>query len=306
MRQTYLSKQLVLIGGGHANIQVLRKLCMNEYKGLNVVLISDEYHAIYSGMTPGYIKRLYSLEDISIDLQRLCFNAGATFIKDKVLRLDEENRIIYLRDNPSIFFDVLSINSGSISNIKNIQLENDLSIFPVKPISSFLSKLNLIDEIIENSTNKKIIIIGGGVAAYELSFSLYKRYQGKVSLSIISSQQLTERNLNTKTVNKLKKIAKNLNINLISKKALSINNSEIKLNNKEKIKSDLVLLSTGSSLPNWLENSNLKKLGNSIVVNSQLQSLNYKNIFLSGDVASIANYNRTKSGVMAVRHVEKY
>ncbi len=304
MRQTYLSKQLVLIGGGHANVQVLRKLCMNEYKGLNVVLISDEYHAIYSGMTPGYIKRLYSLEDISIDLQRLCFNAGATFIKDKVLRLDEENRIIYLRDNPSIFFDVLSINSGSISNIKNIQLENDLSIFPVKPISSFLSKLNLIDEIIENSTNKKIIIIGGGVAAYELSFSLYKRYQGKVSLSIISSQQLTERNLNTKTVNKLKKIAKNLNINLISKKALSINNSEIKLNNKEKIKSDLVLLSTGSSLPNWLENSNLEILGNSIVVNSQLQSLNYKNIFLSGDVASIENYNRTKSGVMAVRHGE--
>ena len=95
-----------------------------------------------------------------------------------------------------------------------------------------------------------------------------------------------------------------MNINLISKKALSINNSEIKLDNEEKIKSDIVLLSTGSSLPNWLENSNLKKLGNSIVVNSQLQSLNYKNIFLSGDVASIVNYNRTKSGVMAVRHGE--
>ena len=83
-----------------------------------------------------------------------------------------------------------------------------------------------------------------------------------------------------------------MNINLISKKALSINNSEIKLDNEEKIKSDL-LLSTGSSLPNWLENSNLKKL-EFIVVNSQLQSLNYKNIF-GGDVASIVNYSRTKS-----------
>ena len=67
-------------------------------------------------MTPGYIKKFYSLEDISIDLQRLCFNAGATFIKDKVIKLDTENQIIYLKDNPSVSFDILSINSGSISN----------------------------------------------------------------------------------------------------------------------------------------------------------------------------------------------
>ena len=74
----------MLIGGGHANVQVLRKLCMSEYMGLNIILISEDYKAIYSGMTPGYIKKFYSLEDISIDLQRLCFNAGATFIKDKM------------------------------------------------------------------------------------------------------------------------------------------------------------------------------------------------------------------------------
>ena len=85
---------------------------MHQYNGLNVILISESNGAIYSGMTPGYIEKLYSLDDITIDLQRLCFNAGATFIKDKVISLDEENQILHLKENLSISFDILSINSA--------------------------------------------------------------------------------------------------------------------------------------------------------------------------------------------------
>ena len=187
MQQTYFNKQLVLIGGGHANVQVLRKLCMNEYRGLNIILISEGYEAIYSGMTPGYIKKFYSLEDISIDLQRLCFNAGATFIKDKVINLDTQNQKIYLKDNPSVSFDILSINSGSISNNRNINLNNESKVIPVKPISSFVANLSHIDDLIEKSSQKKVSIVGGGVAAFELSFALYKRYDGNISINIISS-----------------------------------------------------------------------------------------------------------------------
>ena len=174
MQQTSLNKQLVLIGGGHANVQVLRKLCMNEYKGLNVVLISESYGAIYSGMTPGYIEKLYLLDEIIIDLQRICFNAGATFIKDKVIRMDEKNQILHLKENPSIPFDILSINSGSISSKQTIHLENDSKVISVKPINNLVSKIKLIDEIIEKSSQKKVSIIGGGVASFELSFALHK------------------------------------------------------------------------------------------------------------------------------------
>ena len=155
MQQTYFNKQLVLIGGGHANVQVLRRLCMNEYKGLNVILISESYKSIYSGMTPGYIKKFYTLEDISIDLQRLCFNAGATFIKDIVINLDTQNQKVYLKDNPSVSFDSLSINSGSISNYRNINFNNESKFIPVKPISDLISNLSLIDDLVEKSSQKK-------------------------------------------------------------------------------------------------------------------------------------------------------
>ena len=304
MQQTYFNKQLVLIGGGHANVQVLRKLCMSEYMGLNIILISEDYKAIYSGMTPGYVKKFYSLEDISIDLQRLCFNAGATFIKDKVINLDTENQKIYLKGNPSVSFDILSINSGSISNNRISNLNNESKIISVKPISSLIANLSHIDSLVENSSRKKVSIVGGGVAAFELSFALYERYDGNIFLNIISSPLLAEKNLNISTINRLKKIAKNLGINLISNQVININNSEIVLDNEDKIHSDCVLLSTGASLPDWLEKSDLEKTENFIAVNHQLQSLNHKNIFVTGDAATIKNYKRPKSGVMAVRQGE--
>ena len=294
----------MLIGGGHANVQVLRKLCMYQYQGLNVILISESYGAIYSGMTPGYIEKLYSLEEITIDLQRLCFNAGSTFIKDKVVRIDEENQILHLKDNPSIKFDLLSINSGSNSDKKTIKLENDSKVISVKPINSLIKKINLIDEIIEKSSKKKVSIIGGGVASFELSFALHKRYNGNISLDIISKHSLKEKNLNKSSINKIKKILKNMGINLISKQVIAINNTEIKVDDEDVINSDLILLSTGASLPEWLSQSKLEMNENFIAVNQHLQSLNFDNIFVSGDAASIQNFKRPKSGVMAVRQGE--
>ena len=304
MQQISLNKQLVLIGGGHSNVQVLRKLCMHEYKGLNVILISESYGAIYSGMTPGYIEKLYSLDDTTIDLQRLCFNAGATFIKDEVVEMDENNQTIYLKNNPLISFDILSINSGSISNKQTIHLENDSKVISVKPINNLVSKIKLIDEIIEQSSQKKVSIIGGGVASFELSFALHKRYNGNISLDIISEHLLEEKNLNKSSINKIKKIAQNIGINLISKNATAINNSEIKINHEDIVHSDLILLSTGASLPEWLAQSKLEINENFVAVNQCLQSLNFKNIFVSGDAASIQNFKRPKSGVMAVRQGE--
>ena len=80
-------------------------------------------------MTPGYIHKDFSKDEISIDLQRLCFNSGATFIKDKVIKLDTNRREIILQNFPSINYDLLSINTGSISNTKKIKIENSSKYF---------------------------------------------------------------------------------------------------------------------------------------------------------------------------------
>ena len=297
-------KQLVLIGGGHSNVQVLKKLCINNIKGLHTILISEYFEATYSGMTPGYIHKDFSKEEISIDLQRLCFNAGATFIKDKVIKLDTNHQELQLQNSPPVNYDLLSINTGSISNAKKIHIENSSRCFFVKPISSLIKNLTQIDKIVRNK-EKKITIIGGGVASYELAFSLKRRYESPLEITILGKKILKEKNLNKKTKNDLKKIAKNLNIKEYTGEVISISEKYLTLNNGDKIDCDLTLVSTGASIESWLIESNLSKNEKGFIrVNNNLLSISDKNIFVTGDACSLENKPKPKSGVMAVRQGE--
>ena len=157
MKKIY-QKQLVLLGGGHANVQVLQKLCMNEYVGLHTILISDNYEATYSGMTPGFVKNDFLENEIQIDLQRLCFNAGATFIKDSIESLDFKLNEITLIKNPNVSFDILSINTGSVSKTNKILISNDAKYIFAKPINNLVKNLTKIDEVINRSIVTKITI----------------------------------------------------------------------------------------------------------------------------------------------------
>ena len=301
MFENNFTKQLVLIGGGHANVQVLKKLSMNTIKGLHTILISEHFEATYSGMTPGYIHKDFSKEEISIDLQRLCFNAGATFIKDKVVKIDNNYQKLELHNLPSVHYDVLSINTGSISSTEGIKIENSSRCFLVKPISLLVKNLSKIDQIIKNKKNK-IAIIGGGVASYELAFSLSRRYENNLEITILGKNILKEKNLNKKTKKNLKKISNYLGIKEIQGEVVLISETHLTLKNGDMFEYDISLVSSGADIENWLSKSNFKKDKNGfIAVNNNLLSTNDKNVFVTGDACSIENNFRPKSGVMAVR-----
>ena len=293
-----------MIGGGHANVQVLKKLCMNNLKGLHAILISEHFEATYSGMTPGYIHKDFSKEEISIDLQRLCFNAGATFIMDKVVKIETNYQKLELQKLPSIYYDLLSINTGSISNTKGIKIENLSRCFFVKPISLLVKNLSQIDKIIKNKKSK-IAIIGGGVASYELAFSLSRRYEQNLDITILGKKILKENNLNKKTKIYLKRISNHLGIKEILGEVVSISETHLTLKNGVIFECDLSLLSSGADIETWLSKSNLTKDKNGfIAVDNNLLSTNDKSIFVTGDACSIENNIRPKSGVMAVRQGE--
>ena len=301
MQQTYFKKQLVLLGGGHAHVQVLRKLCMNYYEGLHVILINNSVESAYSGMTPAHIQDYYKVHEIMIDLQRLCFNAGVTFINDEVTQLQTEKKKIILKNRPSVHYDFLSINTGSISKKNNLKIHKNSKCIFIKPINNIIKNLRIIDSLVEKSNEIKINIIGGGVAAFEISFALRLRYQDKVSITIISKNILLEKNLNTKSIIELKKTSKNMKISLKEKDVLEVKKNELLLSNGEFFPSDLNLISTGAEIPEWLQSSSLLKIEKFIGIKTTLQSINDENVFAAGDVASIQDFQRPKSGVMAVR-----
>ena len=120
---TPIVSDLVLLGGGHANIQVLKMMAMNPIGGLRITLISDQTHSPYSGMIPGYLAGYYSYEECHFDLRRICEELGQRFIKAKIIGVDPQRKKIQLENRAEISYDCASINVGieprSIENLSH-------------------------------------------------------------------------------------------------------------------------------------------------------------------------------------------
>jgi selenide,water dikinase len=129
-------KDLVLVGGGHAHVHVVKMMGMNPIEGLRVTLISKDVESPYSGMIPGYIAGSYSREECHIDLGRLCRFASVIMLHTEVVNIDTRRRLVYCSDQrPPIRYDVMSINIGIVPRplARRDQSYNSIE---VKPIAS--------------------------------------------------------------------------------------------------------------------------------------------------------------------------
>ena len=210
-------RDLVLIGGGHAHVHVLKMLGMAPIPHLRVILISRNIESPYSGMIPGYLAGYYSHEECHIDICKLAGFAQARFIHGEVIHIDTAKREVFFADalRPPIHYHLLSIDIGIIPKplprliSEQIDFEKkDLCITPVKPIDRFSWKWKEILQKFSNvfETNRKrqkfrLIIVGGGGGGTELSFAVNYRLK-----SYLNSLNLPPNLVEVTLLNKSKRI----------------------------------------------------------------------------------------------------
>ena len=132
-------KDVVLLGAGHAHVNVLRMFGMKPMAGVRFTLITREVHTPYSGMLPGLIAGTYGIDDAHIDTGPLARFAGARLYQDEAVGLDLENRRVLCQHRPPVAYDLLSIDIGSTPNVGDIPGAAEHAI-PVKPIDGFLRR----------------------------------------------------------------------------------------------------------------------------------------------------------------------
>ncbi len=299
-----IQSELILVGGGHANVQVLKAFAMRPILGLRITLISDVAYAPYSGMLPGFVAGRYQFEEMHINLYRLCNFANARFVHTKIKSIDTKNRVIQCQSRPDIAYDLLSINTGITPDYGNIDGAADYAV-AVKPISQFLSKLVKLDNEISSSKDT-IIIIGAGAAGIELAFAFRARFNKKnltPKIIIIGKPKRFFLDISVKTHSKILQNCTNAGIDVYhGDPVIKLNKNSVILKSGVELSSNFTFLVTGAKPSEWLKSSSLNLTNDGFIeVNSTYQTSSDDRIFAAGDIAKIIGHPRPRSGVFAVR-----
>jgi len=324
MAQT-LSKDIVLIGGGHAHAIALRQFALNPPPGVRLTLITDTLHAPYSGMLPGHIAGLYSFDQTHIDLQHLCQFAGAQLYRDQAIGLDLKRNQVLCAHRPPVRFDLLSIDIGSTPNRLQVPGAEQYAI-PAKPVSQFLNHWR---ETIETfarypTQTLKLAIVGGGAGGVELaltmqqglfvcrqatggmrnidaSFVMYTASFPEIHLFHQGQDIMPSHN---RTVRKrLTQVMQSRDIQLhLGERVTQVSQQGIECESGLSLECDRIFWVTQASAPPWLKAAGLATDADGfILVKDSLQSISHPQVFAAGDIATMVNYTRPKAGVFAVR-----
>src|SRR3954452_12346962 len=108
-----IATDIVLLGAGHAHVEVLRRFAMRQEPGVRLTLIGREPETPYTGMLPGLIRGEYAFDEAHIDLAPLAAGAGARLILAEATDIDLSGRQVTVAGGrPVVPFDLLSIDVG--------------------------------------------------------------------------------------------------------------------------------------------------------------------------------------------------
>ncbi len=294
-------RDLVLVGGGHAHVHVLKSFGMRPMPGVRLSLVAREIETPYSGMLPGYVAGHYTLDECHIDLAPLARFARARLIHAEAIGLDRERRQVILAGRPGIRFDVVSLNVGATPNL-SVPGAAEHTI-PVKPIHLFAAHWEALKARVEQSPAPvSIAVVGGGAGGVELALAIRHRLGDKAIVSLVSKGRLmashaprTRALLHKALIDRGVALREEIEVTRVESKALILAGGE-------RLKADEILWVTEAAAPGWLATTGLSLDGQGfLALADTLRSPDDTQVFAAGDAASVMAHPRPKAGVFAVR-----
>ena len=306
---THNRRDLVLLGGGHTHIEVIRGIGMRPEPGLRVSVLSRDVMTPYSGMLPGLVAGHYRFSDCHIDLRALCAWANVRLIQTKAENLDPSTGTIYCQNRAPVRYDLLSINIGSSPALDSVDGAAATGV-AVKPVARLIPHLErLIASLRRAPREICLAVVGGGAASIELA--LATRYRLRQSLGVeanrvsielltLSDVLLPAHNIRVRQAFVRHLASQDVRVRYETR-IIAANKSELTDSNGDKRKFDDIFWAIHAGAPGWLRGTGLALDDDGFVaVDSRLRSVSHDNVFAAGDIASLPP-GLAKSGVYAVR-----
>ena len=299
---------LVLVGGGHAHVHVLKQFGMRPMPGVRLTLVTRDLETPYSGMLPGLIAGHYAHDECHVDLMRLARFAGARLIHAEAAGIDRKARRLVCRDRPPVRYDLLSIDIGSTPRPADIPGADGQAV-AVKPVDAFVSDWGrLADRVARGDGPRRIVMVGGGAAGVEVALSMQDRLRraggagGLPAFAVVTRGEALPGHGGA-TRCRLSAVLAERGIDLHAHAdVIRVEERAVVTADGRRIPFDALVWATGAGAARWLADTGLALDDDGFVaVDACLRSINDEAIFAAGDVASVVGHPRPKAGVFAVR-----
>lgn len=316
-RERTSKRTLILVGGGHAHLQVIRE---NSFDNVNRILISETDIATYSGLLPATVAGLCEETAADVQLRPLCAAYRVHFILGEVVKVLPQDRRIFVRPPASrkeypLSYTALSLNVGSVTKsipvVNSSPIVSNTHVIPTRPISSLIPAFQKFElAATRTSPLSRILVVGGGAAGLELSLALHARTRNTLPSARITS--VTSDQTFGDAFGKRADAAVRAELNrvgvkqVIGRHVIRFEDGKAILDDSTFMPFDAAVIATGAAPSSLLDKTGLTLDPDGwISVRPTLQSAEYDNIFAVGDCASLESYEKSKfppkAGVFAVR-----
>jgi selenide,water dikinase len=307
------TKDVVLVGAGHAHVIALRDFGCNPVPGIRLTLISRDFFTPYSGMLPGLVAGHYQYDDAHIDIRPLAQFAGARLVRDEATGLDLHGRCLLTKEQGPVPFDILSFDIGSAPNTAGVPGAGEHAI-AIKPIDRFLAAFDkLLSRTRELRGKTRVAMVGAGAGGVELLLSVEARLRSEVvragfdpaglSFTLISGAADILPTFPARFRDRFRTLLIARGIGIITNaKVVRVENGRLHLEQGATIDADEILWATHAAPAHWLSETGLPFDASGFLrVDDYLRVVGHDTIFAAGDTIAFEPRNLPKSGVYAVR-----
>ncbi|HKJ25473.1 MAG TPA: selenide, water dikinase SelD [Myxococcota bacterium] len=304
--------RLVLVGAGHAHVQVLRRLAMEPLPGAHVTLVVDRPEAVYSGMVPGHVCGDYAGPELEIDAVPLARRARARVVLAAATRVDPVARRIEVAGRPSVAYDLASLDVGATVlglDVPGVR-EHALATRPIRGLVDDLDARIARARAARGDAPLRVVVVGAGAAGLELAFTLGQRLARDAvpaELILIDAGSRVLPGTAGRVAARARRLAERrgirvrtgLRVEAVEKEAVRVCGAA----GDESLPADLVLWAAGGAPHGWLRDSPLPSDTRGFVrVRDTLQVVGHDDLFAVGDCAVLdAHPWMPRAGVHAVR-----
>jgi selenide,water dikinase len=305
VRSSPVDAHLVLVGGGHTHVQVLRRWITRPVDGVRLTVVLDRAEAVYSGMVPGFVAGDYATHELEIDVVALARRAGAGVVLAPATGIDPAARRLHVEGQAPIAWDVASLDVGATVRGRDLPGVREYAL-ATRPIRSLVDSVVGRVEQAASAGAVRVVAVGAGAAGVELGCTLrarLKRLGARPEIEVISEDADILAGYPRRVARRMLRELALRGIAVRERtRAVAVERDALVLETG-RVPADLVVWATGAAPLPFLAAAPLPHdAAGFVCVEPTLQVEGHDDLFAAGDCASIpsAPWVR-KAGVYAVR-----